>query len=296
VTPRAVRYGTVAGDLRHAEYLQLANAQACFLDAEAGEFDLVHNHAGIEGLVLAATSRTPVLTTNHTAFLPQVQPVWDAYPWAHHSLSAASTATFPSRGALPPIHNGVDVASFPFVERPADDPYLVFLGRFMPEKGSAQAIEAARRSGRRLILAGKVDRNDADYFTGHVEPEIDDEQIMYVGEADPESKRRLLSGAEALLFPINWDEPFGLVMIEALACGTPVIGLRRASVPEVVEDTVTGFVVDDVDGMVEAIDRIGEIDRRRCREAAERRFDADRMVDDYERHYLQVIESALAIG
>jgi glycosyltransferase involved in cell wall biosynthesis len=294
VTPKAVRYGSIVGDLRHAEYLQLANAQACFLDAAAGEFDVVHNHAGIEGLVLAATSRTPVITTNHNPFVPETRPIWDAYPWLHHSLSAASAATFPSRGALPPIHHGIDVASFPFAERAAEDPYVVFLGRFMPEKGAGRAIEAARRSGRRLVLAGKIDQSDADFFSSHIEPEIDDRLIGYIGEASPESKRTLLAGAEALLFPIDWHEPFGLVMIEALACGTPVIGLSRGSVPEVVEDGVTGFVVDDVDGMVAAIGRIGDIDRRRCRESVERRFDVSRMVDDYEASYEQTIESALA--
>jgi glycosyltransferase involved in cell wall biosynthesis len=164
----------------------------------------------------------------------------------------------------------------------------------MPEKGSASAIEAARGSGRPLILAGKIDRTDADYFTSHIEPEIDDDLIRYVGEADPESKRRLLAGADALLFPISWDEPFGLVMIEALACGTPVIGFRRSSVPEVVEDGRTGFIVDDVRGMIEAIGQIGQIDRRRCRASAESRFDVSRMADDYERHYAAVIESATA--
>lgn len=294
VAPKAVRYGSSLGDLRHAEYLQLANAQACFLDAAAGEFDIVHNHAGIEGLVLAATSRTPVLTTNHNPYLAETRPIWDAYPWSHHSLSAASAATFPARGALPPIHHGIDVGGFPFAESPAAEEYLLFLGRFMPEKGAAWAIEAARRSGRRLVLAGKVDRNDADFFSSHIEPEIDDAQISYVGEADPEAKRRLLGGASALLFPISWDEPFGLVMIEALSCGTPVIGFRRASVPEVVDDGRTGFVVDGVEGMVEAIGRIGEIDRRACRAAAEERFDVARMADDYERHYAAVIAEATA--
>jgi glycosyltransferase involved in cell wall biosynthesis len=296
ITPRAIRYGTAHGDLRHAEYLQLANAQACFLAAADGEFDIVHNHAGIEGLVLAATSRTPVLTTNHNPFVRETQPIWDAYPWAHHALSAASAATFPAQGQLAPIHHGIDVGSFPFAPSPAttEDPYLVFLGRFMPEKGAARAIEAARRSGRTLVLAGKIDHTDADFFSSHVEPEIDDVAIRYVGEADPEAKRRLLAGADALLFPISWDEPFGLVMIESLACGTPVIGFRRASVPEVVDDGVTGFIVDDVDGMVDAIRRIPEIDRARCREAAEARFDVIRMAEDYERHYETLVGSAVA--
>jgi glycosyltransferase involved in cell wall biosynthesis len=239
VTPRAVRYGEVADGVRHAEYFQLVNAQRCFVDAAAGEFDVIHNHAGIEGLVLGATSRTPVLTTNHNPYLAQTQRVWDAYPWAHNSLSEASAATFPARGAVQPILHGIDVETFPFGEQPGGD--LLFLGRFSPEKGAVGAIEAAKRSGRRLLLAGKADAVDLPHFAEAIEPLIDGDQIRYVGEADATQKRQLLADARALLFPIEWDEPFGLVMIEAMACGTPVLGLRRASVPEVVEPGVTGW-------------------------------------------------------
>lgn len=292
VTPEPARYGDMSDGLRHAEYLQLANAQACFIEASTGAFDIVHNHAGVEGLVLAATSRTPVLTTNHNPFVPQVQSVWDAYPWAHNSLSLASAATFPSRGALPPILHGIDVASYPFGERP--EGYLLFLGRFSPEKGAARAITAARAAGRRLVLAGKVDASDAAHFAAEIEPQIDGDRVRYVGEADQAAKRKLLAAADALLFPIDWNEPFGLVMIEALASGTPVIGLRRASVPEVIEDGVTGFVVDDVDAMAEAIGRIGEIERRVCRKRAEAEFTVGRMVDNYERHYETVLDTATA--
>jgi glycosyltransferase involved in cell wall biosynthesis len=288
VTPRAVRYGEVVDGVRHAEYYQLVNAQRCYEDAAAGEFDIVHNHAGIEGIVLAASSETPVLTTNHNPFVPQIASIWDAYPWAHNSLSVASAATYPERGAVAPIHHGIDVASFPFGEHPSDD--LLFLGRFSPEKGAVGAIEAARRAGRRLLLAGKVDAVDAQHFADVIEPLIDGDQIRYVGEADAAQKRDLLASAQALLFPIEWDEPFGLVMIEAMACGTPVVGLRRASVPEVVDPGVTGFVVDDIDGLVRALDHVPGIDRRACRRRAEERFGVGRMVDDYERAYEEVIE------
>jgi glycosyltransferase involved in cell wall biosynthesis len=290
VTP--FRYGDVVDGLRHAEYVQLANAQACFIAAAAGEFDIVHNHAGIEGLVLGATSRTPVLTTNHNSFVAQTQPIWDAYQWAHNEISAASAATFPSHGALPPIHHGIDVESFAVGAKPGG--YLLFLGRFSPDKGAARAIEAARATGRRLILAGKVDAADAEHFATAVEPGIDGDRIRYVGEVVADEKRRLLAGADALLFPIDWDEPFGLVMIEALASGTPVIGFRRASVPEVIEDGVTGFVVDDTAGMTRAIANLGSIDRRACRLAAERRFTVARMTDDYVRCYAAVLDEALA--
>ncbi len=164
----------------------------------------------------------------------------------------------------------------------------------MPDKGAMRAIEAARLAGRRLVLAGKVDTADADHFTRDIEPAIDGDRVTYVGEADADTKRRLLAGADALLFPIEWDEPFGLVMIEALASGTPVIGFRRASVPEIVEHGLTGFVVDDVAAMASATDRVAEIDRRICRREAERRFTVERMADDYLSRYATVREGVLA--
>ena len=292
------RYGESTPEgVAHAEYLQLANAQAAFRAAADGAFDVVHNHAGIEGMVLGADSRTPVISTMHNPFLTTTQPIWDAYSWFHHAVSAASAATYPTRGALPPIHHGIDVASFPFEPRPADG-YLLFLGRFSRAKGADRAIEAARRAGRRLVLAGKIDTVDAAHVGSEIEPLIDGDRVRYVGEVDGDAKRDLLAGADALLFPIEWDEPFGLVMVEALSTGTPVIGFRRASVPEVVEDGRTGFVVDGIDGMVEAIGRIGTIDRRACRVAAETRFSVGRMVDDVEAMYRSVLDrvSASAVG
>jgi len=154
VTAEPVRYGEATDDgLSHAEYLQLANAQACFLAERRGEFDVIHNHAGIEGMVLAEASATPVVSTMHNPYVPRTRPIWDAYPWFHHAVSAASVATFPARGALPPIHHGIDVASFAVGEPQG---YLLFLGRFSPAKGADRAIEAARLAGRRLILAGKI--------------------------------------------------------------------------------------------------------------------------------------------
>ncbi len=290
VTPAPQRYGEPSDEgLTHAEYVQLANAQAAFQAAADGAYDLVHNQAGIEGMVLAEKSDTPVISTMHNPFAPATQSIWDSYPWFHHAVSAASAASFPARGALPPIHHGIDVGSFTFGPRP-DGGFLLFLGRFNRAKGADRAIEAARRAGRRLVAAGKVDAADADHVRATIEPLIDGVHVQYVGEADAEMKRRLLAGADALLFPIQWDEPFGLVMAESLSSGTPVIGFRRASVPEVVDDGRTGFVVDDVDGMVDAIGRIGEIDRRACRAAAEERFTVARMVDDVEAMYRSVLE------
>ncbi len=297
VTPEPVRYGSRTPDgLGHAEYLQLANAQACYVDADLGEFDIIHNHAGVEGMALAAWSKTPVISTMHNPYTPRVQPIWDAYPWFHHAASAASAATFPSRGALPPIHHGIDVGAIePDLRRPGPqlDGYLAFLGRFSPAKGADRAIQAARLAERRLVLAGKVDPIDLAHVRSEVEPWLDGDRIRIVGEVGGETKRALLAGADALLFPIEWAEPFGLVMIEALATGTPVIGFRRASVPEVIRDGVTGFIVDDIDQMADAIGRLGEIDRADCRREAEERFSVGRMVDDVEAMYERVLAGAV---
>ena len=290
VTAAAQRYGeATSSGFSHAEYLQLANAQAAFRAAADGAFDLVHNHAGVEGMVLGAESRTPVISTMHNPYSPPTRPIWDAYPWFHHAVSAASAATYPDRGALPPILHGIDVGSFRFEPRPAGS-YLLFLGRFSRAKGADRAIEAARRAGRRLILAGKIDGADAPWKAATIDPYLDGDRVRYVGEVDGDEKRELLAGADALLFPIEWDEPFGLVMVEALSSGTPVVGFRRASVPEVVEDGRTGFIVDGVEAMVDAIGRLGEIDRRACRRSAETRFSVARMVDDVEAMYRSVLE------
>jgi glycosyltransferase involved in cell wall biosynthesis len=286
VTGSPARYGETTDGLGHAEYLQLANAQACFHAERRGQFDVVHNHAGIEGMVLAETSATPVVSTMHNSFVPQTQPIWDRYPWFHHALSASSGPSFPSRGALPPIHHGIDVASFHIG---APEGYLLFLGRFSPEKGADRAIQAARLAGRRLVLAGKVDPPEADQFRDVIEPLVDGDRVRYVGEVGAEAKRDLLAGADALLFPIEWDEPFGLVMIEALASGIPVIAFRWGSVPEIVEDGRTGFIVDDIEAMAGAIGRLDDIDRRQCRLAAERRFTVGRMVDDVEAMYRSIL-------
>ncbi|MFL5755820.1 MAG: glycosyltransferase family 4 protein [Chloroflexota bacterium] len=281
VTPVPYRYGDGASGLRHAEYVQLANAQACFRAAAAGSFDIVHNHAGIEGLVLAASSATPVLTTVHNDWTPETAPIWEAYPWFHVEVSAAHAARHPVQGRLPPVHHGLPIdAIVPRLGPGPDDGYLLFLGRFTPTKGPEAAIAAARLAGRRLILAGKVDSVDDEWYAERIVPQVDGDQIQVVGEVRESTKERLLTDADALLFPISWDEPFGLVIVEALAAGTPVLGFARGSVPELVDNGVTGWVVDDVEQLASAIGRIKDLDRAACRAAAERRFTVGRMVDD----------------
>jgi glycosyltransferase involved in cell wall biosynthesis len=187
---------------------------------------------------------------------------------------------------LATVHHGIDLRGFTFCERPDD--YVLFFGRIHPDKGAKEAIEIARRAGRRLMLAGII--QDQNYFQREIAPAIDGHTVQYLGSAGPDARDRLLGHAYALLHPINFAEPFGLSVVEAMACGTPTIAFPRGSMLEIVRDGETGFLVRDIDAAVDAINRIGAVSRTRCREEAERRFSAERMVDDYLRLYTRVWE------
>ncbi len=190
------------------------------------------------------------------------------------------------------VYNGVRMASYPFQPSvPADAP-LVFLGRLEEIKGPHLAVRAAKASGRKLVLAGNrpAGKIHADFFEREVAPHVDGQRVRYAGPVDDLQKARLLGGAAALLMPILWEEPFGIVMAEALACGTPVIGLRRGSVPEVVTHGIDGFVCDSVDEMVDAVGSLSRIDRSRCRQTAQSRFSDQAIVGEYERLYLELLE------
>jgi len=179
------------------------------------------------------------------------------------------------------VPNGVPLHTYTFQLIISDDAPLVFLGRNEEIKGPHWAIEIAKRTGNRLVIAGNIPAGKQDWFDAHVAPHIDGRQIIYVGPVDDAAKNVLLGNAKAFLMPILWEEPFGIVMAEALACGTPVIGLRRGAVPEVVDDGVTGFVRDTVDELVGAVNRHDELSRAACRADTERRFSANAIVDRY---------------
>jgi glycosyltransferase involved in cell wall biosynthesis len=282
VVPRPRRAGTESPgeQTRH-----LLNALACY--REAHRFDVIHNHAVPEGLALAQLSATPVVTTNHLVMTDALRPLYADLPWYHVSASWASAKGFPRHNSAGVVYHGIDLDSYPFTDRHGG--YLLFLGRMGVEKGPDRAIEVARRTGRRLLLAGKIGEVDRPYWTRDVEPKIDGSRISYVGEVGPDDKRRLLMGAEALLFPIAWPEPFGLVMVEAMACGTPVLALGAGSVSEIVAHGETGFVVDTVDQLVEVVRMVPMLSREAARRRAEARFSARRMADEYEALYRSMI-------
>ena len=196
------------------------------------------------------------------------------------------------------IYNAVPVDRFRYAPRVSPDAPLVFLGRLEHIKGVHLAIDVAHRTGRRLVIAGNIPDEHKDYFKYQVLPHVDEHHIRYVGPVDDRQKSDLLAGAAALLMPVLWDEPFGIVMAEALACGTPVIGLRRGSVPEVVDDGVTGFVCDDEDQMALAVNHVDRLSRDACRYAAEARFSERALVDAYESFYLALAKcpSAVHVG
>jgi len=252
----------------------------------AGEFDVIHNHCDYLAFPFARRSATPTVTTVHGRLdLAEVRRLNTRFPEQRRvSISDAQREALPDAYWLATVYNGIDVESYHFRPDPGD--YLVFLGRISPEKRPDRAIEIARDTGMRLVIAAKVDPVDLAYYEYAIAPLIRQSPLVeYIGEVDERGKDEVLGGAYAYLFPIDWPEPFGLTMVEAMATGTPVIAYNAGSVPEVVIDGVTGFISETVHGMVAAVGRIGEIDRRTCRRHVEEHFSAATMADGYERVY-----------
>jgi len=286
VCPRALRLGRPRAD-------PIA-AQACLLDAvakQAGDFDLVHVHVDWLHLPLLSRLGVPFVTTPHGRMdLPGFSDVVRRFPNAPFvSISNNQRVPLIEANWLGTVYHGLPENSL----RPSTEPgsYLAFLGRLTAEKGPEIAIRIARESGMPLHISAKVPRGERGYFKNALEPQIDGDQIRLTGEVDDKTKEAFLAGAAALLFPIDWPERFGLVMIEAMACGTPVIAFRSGSVPEVIDHGVTGFIVDDEEQAVQAVGRLGELDRRKVRARFEERFTAKRMAKEYLQHY-EVLLSA----
>jgi glycosyltransferase involved in cell wall biosynthesis len=257
------------------------------------DFDVVHFHTDILHFPMFDATAGRTLTTLHgrldMADLAGVFRRWDHYPLV--SISDDQRKPFPDANWAATVHHGLPLALFP-PPPPSRGEYLAFVGRIAPEKRPDRAIRIARRAGLPLKIAAKVDPVDARYFREVVAPLIDGPDVEFVGEVDERGKRELMSGAAALLFPIDWPEPFGLVMIEAMACGTPVVAWRCGSVPEVIDDGATGILVDDEDAAVDAVDRAARLDRARVRAAFERRFTARTMAQRYVELYESVAGAA----
>lgn len=269
-------------DGRVAEALHVAHALR-----RSGDFDLLHNQLDWLPLSFAEHCAAPMLTTVHGFSDPRILP---AYRFAQRTgrsflVSISDSDRVPELEYVRTVHHGIDLDLLPFSARGGDD--LVILGRISPEKGTADAIDIARRVGRRLIICGIV--QDQEYFEQAVRPSIDDDTVVYLGSVQPEQRAAVLGGAHALLHPIAFAEPFGLSVVEAMACGTPVVAYRRGSMPEIVDEGVTGFLVDTAEQAAAAVDAVDVVDRGRCHDVATARFSAERMVHDYLAVYEQVL-------
>ena len=253
----------------------------------AGEFDLIHNQADFVPLAFSRLVATPQVTTIHGFSSERIVPVFKRYEDRVNYVAISDADRHPDLRYAATIHHGIRIDDFPFDADGSDD--LLFFGRIHPDKGAAEAIRAAQAVGARLVMAGIV--QDEGYYQREVAPHIDGDRITYLGPVGGTRRTRTLGHAKALLHLIGFDEPFGLSVIEAMACGTPVIAYNRGSMPELVEHGVTGFLVDTFDEAIAAIGRIGEIDRAQCRHAVERRFTVERMAERYIDLYERILTS-----
>jgi glycosyltransferase involved in cell wall biosynthesis len=283
---RALRLDTQCRDPRAPYTLMLERVAA-----ESRRFDLIHFHIDYWHFPLSRRHATPQVTTLHGRLdLPEVVPVYQEFAdMPVVSISDAQRAPLPWLNWQGTVYYGLPEGLYTF--RPEPGTYLAFLGRLSPEKRVDRAIAIAQRLGMPLKIAAKVDAVDRAYFEAVVAPRLGDPRVEYLGEIGQGEKDAFLGHAYALLFPIDWPEPFGLVMIEALACGTPVIAYRHGSVPEILEEGVTGFIVAGLEDAVRAAERIPTLSRQRCRQRFEARFSAGRMAREYLALYQRVMAS-----
>jgi glycosyltransferase involved in cell wall biosynthesis len=290
IHPSALRLDPAVKEHAVYEAMQLSEVYG-----RADEFDIIHSHIGFAALACAQLVKTPTVHTLHGTFSLDNQKAF-SFSKSQPYVSISNTQREPRLGLnyVATVYNGIDPSTHKFYSEPDDAPYLAFLGRLSPEKGPHHAIEIAKRTGYTLKMAGKVDRVDVDYFEQEIKPHIDGEQIQYLGEANHVQKNHLMGNAIATLFPITWREPFGLVMIESMAAGTPVIALELGSTSEVIAHEKTGYLCQNVDECVAAVHRIDEIDRFACREHVEENFGVKQMVDGYEAVYRQLLAERFA--
>jgi glycosyltransferase involved in cell wall biosynthesis len=290
IHPQALRLDPSIKEYGIYEMLQLAHVYE-----RAGEFDLIHSHMGCAALPYTKLTQTPTVHTLHGVFTPDNEKMFvhaKAQPYV--SISNAQREDRLGLNCVATVYNSIDVSMhhfFPVAEQPA---YLAFLGRMSPEKGPHNAIAIAKATGIPLKMAGKVDPVDAEYFDREIKPQIDGVQIQFLGEADHFVKNELMGKAIATLFPITWREPFGLVTIESMAAGTPVIAMNLGAVSEIIVDGVSGYIGNTVGDCIAAVAKIPTISRAGCREYVANRFGVEQMAAGYEAVYQQVLAAKFA--
>jgi len=278
---------------RDKSVLEMLNAVTCLKHSH--EFDIIHNNTLLEGMSIACLTRTPMLTTLHGNLQGDWRLLFANYGGWYNTISRSAKSLLPEKDHFAGIiYNAINIKVYPF-NGSVNENYLLFLSRISHEKGPHLAIEVAKKLKMKLIIAGNVDIPDEQYFRREILPKIDGNQIKYVGEVDFNQKIDLISGAYCLLAPITWPEPFGLFMIEAMACGTPVIVLNQGSASEVVENGRTGYVVNNIYEMADAVEKVSEIDKWACRKHVSDRFDVPRMADEYLLTYEKILQDSAVI-
>ncbi len=259
----------------------------------SADFDIIHNHTGLPLLPYHSLLNAPMVTTLHGAFvLKEEIEAYKYYKNLHYiSISDSQRENNPDLNYVSTVYNGIVVDNFQFQETPnLKDPYLTFLGRISPEKGTHHAIRLAKETGWKLIIAAKVDKVDREYYEKEIKPHIDNKQIGYIGEIGHKSKVNLLKNSHALIHAVTWPEPFGLTMAESMACGTPVLALNMGSIPEVIRHGVTGYIEENIDDLIKRVKDIKKINRYECRKHLEDNFSDRKMVENYIKTYNKLIE------
>jgi glycosyltransferase involved in cell wall biosynthesis len=270
--------------------LSLLNVVSCL--ERADDFDMIHNHTGVEGFATAGIVKTPMLTTFHGGLEGDLLTLFNHYKGWYNTISQSALRRLPPKDHFAGvIYNAINCVDYPF-NGGDHGAYLLFFSRFSPDKGPHLAIQAARKLNIPLILAGNLHPIEHEFFRTQVLPYVDGKMVKYEGEVDDARKKELMANAKCLLAPITWPEPFGLFMIEAMACGTPVIAYNRGAAPEIVRHGETGFVVNSLDEMVDSVKKVGQIDPWKCRQHVLRNFDVPVLADNYLKAYEYVLSES----
>ncbi len=266
-------------DAKVLECLHISN-----LMEKASDFDIIHNHFDFLPLTYSRLINTPIITTIHGFSSSKIIKVYEKYNPTNNYVSISNSDRSSELNYMATVYNGIDTADFEFIPGPED--YLLYFGRIHHDKGTAEAIDIAKRTGHKLIIAGII--QDKSYYREKIAPRLDD-QIVYIGHAGPEKRKDLLGKAKALLHPINFNEPFGLSVAEAMLCGTPVIAFNKGAMPELIVHNKTGFLVNNIDEAIEAVNQIPWINRTDCYQWANSKFSAEKMTEDYLKLYQQIL-------